>query len=339
VIRFMLCSCFVALLGVSVARAARPGAPEAPVRIAVAVDSKTGQLHVGEPTTVRVVIRNTTSRPVRLVDWEKNPRSLEVGLRITERPSPPDAPRDGPEAAAEGVRSTWAAPSKDWFRELPPGDTVLARTVTPLVPGWAEVGVRLASTTALYRDAGGEEVRVADVWLGRAASSVRLPVASEMPADMKERCEVLRKRVTDTSVPSGARKRMLAEAAAAKHYFAARFLQEVYQALPPGPVRTAALEHLVDLAKLGTAYEAMPVLLGAMGSSLVPVETRVEILDWVANVLERRGLQPVADQGVHVYPEPLRDQARAAVRRLVFAGDPEVASRARRAVENWEKDD
>ncbi len=319
--------------------AARPGGPEGPIRIGLLVDAKTGRLEVGEATTVRLVIRNTGPGPVRIVDWTRNPRTLELALRITDRPSVPAAAGASAEAPAVAARSTWAAPSKDWFLELAPGETVVERTLTPLVPGWAEASARLASTTELYRDASGDEVTLPGAWLGQASASVRLPVSGEMPDALKARYEAHRKRVTDPSVPVGERTRLLAEAAAGRHYFAARFVREVYQALAPGPVRAAALEHLVELATFGTAYEAMPVLVGAMTSGETPTETRLALVDWVAGVLARRGVQPVADQAVHVYAEPLRDQARSALRRLVFDGDAAVAARAREVVESWEKDD
>jgi hypothetical protein len=286
------------------------------------------------PVPVRIAIRNTTASPLLLVDWEKNAPSLAVAVTITA-----SQPRPGRDLPDERLVNLWTAPAKDWFRALPPGDTVLERTVTPLVPGWADVAATLTSSTSLYREPGGEEKKVEGVWLGAAGASARVLVSGQMGDEMKRRYESHRRRLADAGVPLSERRRLLEEIAAEKHCFAARLLGEVWQSSAEEPVRESALAHLLVLARLGTAYEAFPALVTALGSDRTPGPQRLGILEWLIEVLAAGGRVNIAGQAVHVVPEPLRTQGRDVIRRLVADQDAAVAARARRVVEGWEKED
>lgn len=313
--------------------APRPEKPR-PVDLAVAIVSERGQVYVGEAVPVRIAIRNTTASPVLVVDWEKNPASLRLAVTITA-----SQPRPGRDLPDERLVNLWTAPAKDWFRALAPGDTVLERTVTPLVPGWADAAATLTSSTALYREPGGEEKKVEGVWLGAAGASARFLVSPEMGPEMKARYEAHRRRLADPSVPIPERRRLLEEIAAEKHCFAARLLAEVWQSSAEAPVREAALAHLLVLARLGTAYETFPVLINALASDRTPGPLRLGLLEWLSEVLAGGGRIDVAGQAVHVVPEPLRTQARDVIRRLVADPDAAVAARARQTIESWEKED
>jgi len=305
-----------------------------PVGLTVTIASDRGRVNVGEPMAVRIIITNREKAPVEVVDWEKNVQGLVTALRI--EPVPGQPTRFPP---AHRMPNLWAAPAKDWFRTLPPGETVLDRSIVPLVPGWATVTVTFSSTTELYRDPSGREQRVAGAWLGAVSGQARVEVSSEMPEAMKKQCEAIRRRATDPKLTDDDRIGAVAEAAAGKDYFAARCVQELYQALAPGPVKQAALAQLAALAKFGTAYDAMPLLVEAMGSGATPQAVRLDLVAWVEAVLAASGRADVGDQAVHVYPEPLRTQARDVLRRMVADPDAEVAARARQVVEGWEKDD
>jgi hypothetical protein len=305
------------------------------VDLAVGIVSERGEVHVGEPVAVRVVLRNLTASPVLVVDWEKNSPGLRLGVTITAsqprpgaRPAPPD----------ERLVNLWTVPAKDWFRPLEPGDTVIERTFTPMLPGWAEVAATFTSSTALCREPGGQEKKVEGVWLGAAWAAARVVVSAEMAPEMKRRYEARRRRLADAAVSVDDRRRILDELAAEKHFFAARMLAEAWQALPEEPLREAALGRLIALARLGTAYDAFALLVGALGSDRTTQAQRLDILDWASEVLARGGQVDVAGQAVHTVPEPLRTQTRDAIRRLVADPDAAVAAQARQIVEGWEKE-
>ncbi|HOM18157.1 MAG TPA: substrate-binding domain-containing protein, partial [Thermoguttaceae bacterium] len=69
-----------------------------------------------------------------------------------------------------------------------------------------------------------------------------------------------------------------------RHYFAARFVHDIWQKGEPGPVKEAALNHLVSLLEYGTAYESLPDLLKVLKDSQTPLPIRLRILDFIGKM-------------------------------------------------------
>ncbi len=318
---------------VACAAGAARGEGGEPVRVAVGFAEDAPEPAVGTKLPVVILVHNASDRPWKVLDWAKNPKALEPHVFIAPAPV---APKQEP--LPELARNQWVASSDDWFRDLPPGDTRLSIDVVPMLAGWLHVAATLQSTTALVVDENGPTRRLDGVWLGRTTGQVRVHVPDEVPPERAKRYEAARRALLDASKPDEVRREVLDAVAAERHLFAARFLRDVYPALPPGPLQNAALAHLVALAKFGTGYEAVPVLLVAAGRPTAPGDVRLAILEFLRTLLGARGRQTLAGQMAYTHPEPLLDQARGTIRRLVTDPDAAVAARARKIVERWERD-
>jgi hypothetical protein len=153
---------------------------------------------------------------------------------------------------------------------------------------------------------------------------------------MKTRYEEHRAEIERPTVPVEKKLEILAEVAGEKHYFAARFIRETYDVAEPGRVKEAALRHLLDLAKFGTAYESFPLLVKVMEQENAPQDIRLTLLGWIGEVLARQGYQRLAEQAFHRYPEPLQEEARQTIQRLGQDRNPFVAARAREVLKALE---
>jgi len=309
------------------------GAQEAPARppleVSAAREAPDAAAYVGEALALRIVLRNNTPAPLMVPNWDHFAGTVQAGVRITGYP--------GEHGEAEEAAGPWEGGpfQKSDFRALPPGETVVSRAVTPMLPGKALVTVGVHGPTDEWRSlADGKAYRLENGWTGHIYATLTADVLpTESPAT-KARCEEVRKRLADPLVPAEQKGRLLAIVGEEKHYFAARFLRETADALPSGPMKDAAIWQLVKLAKVGTAYESFPRLLEWMVQDKTDQDIRVAIMEWAAESLGARGRVRVADQAWYIWPEPLQKQAREDIERLTRDRNPYFAARARETLEH-----
>jgi hypothetical protein len=313
--------------------------PPKPIEVSVVVDEQDG-VFVGRTVPVRVVVRNTTAGPLMVLDWEKLPslRDDMVPLRVTIWDYPgQNRPRGGRGTTAGFFGSTW---TKDHYRALPPGETVIERSFVPMLPGRARIRGDFCNSHNIFytfpeNRTREKEVKWENAWVGRAFDTTDVSVADRQSAEDQERYDGYRLTLQDPATSADEKLKILAEVAGEKHYFAARFIRETYDAAEPGRVKEAALRHLVDLAMFGTAYESFPLLVKVMEQDDAPQNIRLTLLEWIGKVLAR-GYQELAEQAFHRYPEPLQEEARQAIGRLAQGRNPLVAAKAQEVLKRLE---
>lgn len=311
-------------------------APADALAVSVARAAPEAALCPGEPVPLAITLENRTARPLMIPNWEFFAEMIEVRVRITGYPGASAAD----DAAAPEPPAAWKGrPFQHGdFRPLPPGKTVVARSVTPMLPGRAAVTVAVCGPSAEYRSLTDGRARIIDRgWTGRVEAGLAFDVPDAESAAMKDRYALCRERLVDPLVPTEQRGRLLAAVAAERHYLAARFLREQCDALPPGPMRDAAIGDLLALAKVGTGYEAIPLLLKAMGDASVAQRQRELLLAWAEESLARGGRQTIAEQAWYTWPEALRKDTLDQIERLTKDRNPYLAARAKEALRRLAK--
>jgi len=317
------------VLGVAVLTGAAPAATETPapdrVMISVARNQPDAPVRAGEPLAIRITLRNAAPKPLMVPDWDHFAEEMDVRVSIAGYPG-----EHGNEAAAAAAPWQGVPFQRGDFRELPPGETAVVRTVTPRLPGKARIAVAFESPSDTYLAlTDGKPVRLENAWTGRITAAIDVDVPPEMSAEMKKRYDETRERLADPLVPAEQRGRLLAIVADEKHYFAARFVLEMSRSLPAGAMHDAALWQLAKLAKTGAGYEGIPALLDAMTDASVEQTLRVALLEWAALSLAQKGRLPIADQALYVWPDDLLKRARDQMKRLTEDSNPYFAAKAK----------
>ena len=299
--------------------------------VSVALDQPAARAYVGEPLALRITLKNTSAGPIMVPEWDLFPDMITVRVAITGYPGGGGKPEEA-ETVWEG-----ATFQKSDFRPLAPGETAVIRTITPLLPGRATITVAVNSPTDRYRSlTDGREQTIERGWTGHIYASMTVDVTADISPQMAARYDHIARQLADPIIPADQKGRMLAIVGEEQHYFAAKFLRDIAEAFPAGPLRDAAVWQLLKLAKLGTAYEAIPILLVKMTDPNTKQDIRVAILDWAAESLRQAGRLPIDDQATYVWPETLLKQARDQVQRLTADPNPYFAARAKDALRQLE---
>jgi hypothetical protein len=300
--------------------------------VSVALDQPGARPYVGEPLALRITLKNSSGAPLMVPQWDLFPDVIAVRVSIVGYPGSTEAKQAEAETVWEG-----AVFQKADFRPLPPGETVVVRTVTPLVPGRATITVAVNSPTDRYRSlTDGREQTIERGWTGHIYTSMTVEIPAEVSPQMQVRYDQLRRQLADPIVPADQKGRLLAIVGDEQHYFAAKFLREMAEGLPAGPMRDAAVWQLLKLARFGTGYEAIPLLLGKMTDLNTKQDIRVAILDWAAESLREKGRLPIDSQAMYAWPDALLKQARDQVERLTQDANPYFAARAKDALRQLE---
>jgi hypothetical protein len=333
---FRWCICAAAI---SAALAAAAWAAEEPAKpsaqaltISVAREPPDGPVRVGEPLALRITLTNTTARPLTVPDWEHFADEVSVRVTVTGYP--------GQHGKQEEAAATWEGGvfQRSDFRDLPPGKTVIARPVVPMLPGKARITAGFHGPSDTYNSlTDGKAVKQPTAWVGHLYSSIEVDVAAEISPEMKKRFDEVRERLADPLVPAEQKGRMLAIVADEKNYFAARFIAEQCLSLPPGPMRDAALWQLLKLAKPGAAYAWFDILLGKMTDTGVEQPTREAILEWAAAALIQKGRLSILDQACYEWPENLFRQAREQIKHMTEDLNPYLAAKAKELLKRTEE--
>jgi hypothetical protein len=304
------------------------------VGMSVVLEHPETPAYVGEPLGLAVTLKNTSGKPLMILDWEHFGDELITGINYSSFPGAPDKlPNLG--------MASWAfnmTPVSTDYRELPPGETLIHRSLIPMLPGKALVGVRWHSPCNQWVSGTTGKIQTWDN--GYTASAANFLPLMDISADpspaMKKRFEDVQRKLEDPLVPAEQKGRMLAIMGDEQHYFAARFLREFAEKQPAGPMRDAAVWQLLRLAKVGTAYEAIPMLITRMADTVTVQDTRVAILDWATESLAGGATINIAGQAVYEWPEDLKKQARDAIQKMAADPNPYLASRAKDAVRKLE---
>jgi len=304
--------------------------PPDPLSVSVARERPDAPLCAGEPVALKITLHNSAPGPMMLPDWEHFPL-VDMKAKITDYP--------GARGEGQDTPSEWRGGpfQKSDFRQLPPGATDISRTVTPLLPGKMHLTVTVLSDANSYQSlTDGKTVRVDSAWTGRVHAHLAIDVPATPSAAMKARYDEYRERLADPLVPGEQKGWLMVKVAGEKHYFAAKFLRETAEALKPGPMRDAAIGCLTDLAKFGTGYEAIPMLVQAMNDQNVAQQTRENLLAWAADALAAKGRVHINDQAWYVWPEALRKSARDAIAGMTKDRNPYLGARAKDALRRLE---
>jgi hypothetical protein len=302
--------------------AAKPPTPAQAITISVAREPPDAPARVGVP--LRITLTNTTAKPLTVPDWDHF--ADEVSVRVTVTGYPVEHGKQ------EEAAATWEGGvfQRSDFRDLPPGKTVIARTVVPMLPGKARITVGFHGPSDTYFAlTDGKPVKQATAWVGHLYSSFEVDVPAEMSPEMKKRFDEVRERLADPLVPAEQRGRLLAGVAEEKNYFAVRFIAEQRLSLSPGPMRDAALWQLLKLARLGAAYKWLDLVLEGMTDPNVEQSIRVAILEWAADSLIQKGRLSILDQAFYQWPDDLLKRGREQLTRATEDRNPYLAAKAK----------
>jgi hypothetical protein len=306
------------------------------LKIALALDVPAGGVAVGDTLKASIEIENSTKAPLKVLDWDKWHDVLWLAVEVTGYPGEAGI-RVGHFRGMPWGRQLGSFRMKD-YRELPPGKTVLPRDIVFMIPGKAVVDAGLLNDAHYVREEDQARGRLLeDAWQGEIVSKKAVTVSGEMAAAMKARYEAAKKKLQASETSADERRKILAEVAAEKHYFAARFLREACESLPTGDTRDAAIGHLAELAKFGTAYESASYLAKVSRDESVSGKTRQIILEELGMLLEYKGSILLAGQADYQYPKPVLEEARAAVLSLSTGRDPYLAAQAREILKKLEE--
>lgn len=290
---------------------------------------------VGDTVSADIVIENTTSAPLMVLNWDKWHDVLWLVVEVKEYPGEEGNPGVFLRGMPWGREIGAVRLSEN--RELPPGKTVLRKEITFMMPGKATVDAGLMNDSHYVRVENKRDGQPLDnAWMGEVVSKKVVTVSGEMAPSMKARYDDAKKRLLAPGTSDVERLKILADVAAEKHYFAARFIRGACEFLPKGEARDAAIGHLVELAKFGTAYESVPYLVKTLSDEDVPSKTRQVLLDWLGKLLMGRGFDKLAMQAGYRYPVQVLEGARAAIQSLSTGRDPYLAAQAREILKTIE---
>jgi hypothetical protein len=283
-----------------------------------------------------VVLQNARRTPVTIPNWEKFSGVISIHDCYFEYPGFKGEPRWVYEShmgrANEQVQAD--------FKTLEPGKQVAVPTqFVPMFPGKLTLIVLVTASLPYELQTRTDSREMPRTLLRRgAAAKAILTVDKEIPEEMQKRFSAFRKALNDSDRPTHEKEEILKEVACEKHYFAARFIRKAYENLPNGPVKEAALRHLVDLARFGTAFDSCTLLINIMGDEETRQDIRVEIMDWLGEILRKNGKYPLANlQVIHRYPPEIQEEARRALKRLADDRNPFVAAKAREVLDHLQK--
>jgi hypothetical protein len=301
-------------------------AEEDGLAVSLEIAGNPAEVRVGDTLQLQVVLTNKTSEPIEVQDWDKGSHVISV-LRFLEK-----YPGSQGGLKYSGL-SYKPKVAKCDLRSLPPGRQVIDQKMTPLIPGDLTVAVQVWCPPGAVD----QEDPKKNVWHGMIHNQAKIVVSAEIPPEIKRRYEQIAKRLAEVAASDDVKTGLLKEVAAEKHYFAARFIRQACDTLAGGNVRNAAVDLLVELAELGTAYESGEFLVGALKEELTKTETRQSILAWVGRLADKDWFQSLGGQGIFQYPQSFQIKAREATVAVAKGKDPYLAAQAREILKKLEE--
>ena len=302
------------------------------------------QWYVGDKVHILASLKNISDHDLFFPDWNK-PRLREMlrsSCYVTGFPGEDMVDFSGYRIGA------WRGGfylRKEEFRRLKAGakTSPLATQVPLHIPGEIYVSIRFTNPTnsyTTYLNGDQRSVRYPGAWKGTTFSGLKIQIEPEISPEMKARYERSSQMVLDEAQPLQKRLAALSQVAEEKHYFAARFVRDLHKKPQDGPVRQAALKHLVSLLTFGTAYEALPDLLRVLADESASPEIRTEILDILGkmHLTEEFAGFSIGGQAYYRLPKELHQRALEAVKRVSRESDAALKRKARIILQAGEKE-
>lgn len=294
--------------------------------------------HVGDTLTAEASITNVAERKVRIPEGT---RKIRWRTHVTGIPSAQQGPTRIIGSSIEDY-----TPSHRWttrggvridFCEIQPGEGWKSTwDFTIFVPGELEI---VAIANYPFRV---DLSSFPGVWAGFSSGNAEPLVSEEMSPEMQQQFDEAGKIVDSADEPLDRKLTTLESIAREKHYFAARFVWDVWKTTPDDTIKAAALGHLCDLLEFGTAYEALHDVVRLLRDERLDAQAKGRILgalgsiNW-ANWLRddddvrsgRPGLAIAEGQGYYLLPDAIVEDVRAALLDIRAGDNPELAAKAR----------
>ncbi|MDZ7620365.1 MAG: hypothetical protein U1E05_25465, partial [Patescibacteria group bacterium] len=312
----------------------RVGRPREPVRVKLDITNQRDQWYVGDEIAVAATVTNISETDLFIPDWDQPSLKFmpiwQLNADVREFPGQTKGRPVGRGSGASGM------PELRGWEQLEAGATSRAKTqeFVAMLPGMVCIDATFnCDFLAVQRMTEKGQERFFPYRRGVVLShdnvSITLP-AMTSPA-MAAKYRHARETILDDETTLEERLEALSRIAGQKHYFAARFVLDIWKHAKTLEVKEAALLHLIDLLGFGTAYEAMPELLDALADDLMPLDARkrmLNVLDTMHLTSEYPGFR-IADMAGYRLPEAVHRKALEVIRELTSSAEPALAEKAR----------
>ena len=212
--------------------------------------------------------------------------------------------------------------------EIRPGEITspVYMSIMPLIPGKGELSATFDSTRSVHF-MNTKRVSKLTEWDGRVYGELPFTVSNEISLEMKQRYDKAASDISDKSKTLKERQAFLRAIAEEKHYFAARFVWNVWKTSKEPAIQKAALGHVLDLLEFGTAFENLKEITEMLLDDSVSDQVRKRILDIYAK-FDSHGLT-VGKQACYDFPKELGKQIIETLQKLEKGPDPYLAIKAR----------
>lgn len=309
--------------------------PKMPVRAQLRITNGREQWRVGDKIAVAATVTNIFDSDLFIPDWNQpSLKNSPMWKLYVEVKAFPDATEGW--HPQSGYGGTARIESSDGER-LGAGKTSRAKTgaFVAMLPGkmtiYATFSCRflgIQRTTEKGLERFHYPYRRATV-LSHGEQSITLP--AKMSPAMAEEYGRLSETILSDETRAKERLETLGQVARQKHYFAARFVWDIWKKTKDSKVKSAALLHLIDLLEFGTAYQAMPELLDALTDDATPLDARGRMLDVLGKMYltsKYPGFR-IADMAGYQLPEKVHRKALEVIGKLANSPEPALAEKAR----------
>ena len=307
------------------------------LQVNVALKEKKPRWFVGDKIQLVASLKNNLDRDLFVPDWEVPRVKDEVWTyqsKVFDFPGYVAGPGWG---SGRGSKVPILK-----FRKLEAGGTSasVSREFTLLLPGKMYVSARFKNRKVLcLKKINGEKKRVPypGATKSNVFSGLTIEIDSEMSPEMSARYEKHLAIILDKTQAVETRLPILDKVAGEKHYFAVKFVRDIWTKADEGLLKGVALKHLVSLVEFGTAYEALPDLLEALEDESTSPPVRKQILDIFArmSLVDKQvsGLR-IVGSGFYVLPNELHQRTLAVVKTIATGKDPQLAAKAKEILED-----
>jgi len=321
---------------------AEPFAQPPPLSVRLKIVACPKVAHVGDVIKLEACLENRGKVPVLLPVASK--QKWFWSISVTGYPSQSST------VHYDWATGGYATLDEGEFKHLRAGEKTVPVTYTGtfLLPGRARVEGRFvsgpASRLGWSRDEQGRLIDqvifpIPDMWRGSASAHTDVEVLSGMADEMSKKYSELAAMLRDKSVTTEKKLSSLAVIASEKHYFAARFVWDIWKTTTDAEIKSAAFDHLLSLLKFGTAYEALPDVLKVLQDEHVNGEMKGRILDVLAGMRLKSKIPwiRIANQAVYRIPDPLLKEVLGILKRISESGDAKLAAKAKAILESGVK--
>ncbi len=295
---------------------------KSPVRVNIRITNEREQWYVGDEVEVAATVTNISESVLLIPNWDQPSLQNEPMWQLyADVKSFPDATKGRPMTTFHG--GTGSVDSPD-CKQLAAANTSQPKTkkFVTMLPGKMSIYATFSCTFLGVERMAEKGIKRFDYPYRRAVVMSHGEQAITLPANMSPTMaaeyEQLSKTILRQETPVKERLNILSRVARQKHYFAARFVWDIWKQTKDSEVKNAALLHLIDLLEWGTAYETMPELLDALAEEATPLDARKRMLDVLGKMYltsEYPGFR-IADMAGYRLPEGVHRKALKVIKQL-----------------------